>query len=168
MLIALILLILLLSAFPFLFSNFRVIFFPTERAHLNYLKKNFRIFDSDLVYDLGCGDGRVLKYLMSDGKARGVGIELSPILYLLSKFRLRKFKNIKILFRDFFKADLGEASLVYCFLNKKVLEKIIPKLRVELKPGTKIISYITETKNLRQESVIKDSAGQDLFFIYEI
>ena len=164
----LILLILLLFVFPFLFLNFRVIFFPVSKKHLHFLKKNINISNSDIVYDLGCGDGRVLEYLITDNGTRGVGIELSPILYLLSAFRLRKFKNIKILFRDFFKADLGEASLVYCFLNKKVLEKIIPKLRVELKPGTKIISYITETKNLRQESVIKDSAGQDLFFIYEI
>ena len=165
---ALILLILLLSIFPFLLSNFRVIFFPTEKVHLNYLKKNIHISDSDVIYDLGCGDGRVLKYLMSDSKARGVGIELSPILYLISKFRLRKFKNINIVLGDFLKADLEEASLAYCFLNKKILEKIIPKLRAELKPGAKIISYITETENLRRMSIIKDSTGQDLFFIYAI
>lgn len=168
MLIVLLVLIFLLLLFPFLLFSYRVIFFPTEKIHLEYLKKNFNISDSDVVYDLGCGNGRILKYLMADSKAKGIGIELSPILYLISKLRLRKFKNIEIRFADFFKVDLGRASMVYCFLNKKVLEKIIPKLKDELRPGAKVVSYITKTEKLKQVSAISDSVGQNLFFIYEI
>lgn len=166
--IALPLLIFLLLLFPFLLFNYRVIFFPTEKIHLDYLKKNLTINNSDIVYDLGCGNGRILKYLIADSKARGIGIELSPILYLISKLRLRKFKNINIVWGDFFKIDLRDASLVYCFLNKKVLEKLIPKLKVELRPGTKIISYITETEDLKQIFVVKDSGEQNLFFVYAV
>lgn len=168
MLFALPLLILLLLLFPFLLFNYRVIFFPTEKVHLEYLKRNFNISNSDVVYDLGCGNGRILKYLIADSKARGIGIELSPILYLISKLRLRKFKNINVVWGDFFKVNLSEASLVYCFLNQKVFKKITPQLKTELKSGTKIISYITEAEDLKQVSVIKDSAGQNLFLVYEI
>lgn len=166
--LALPLFIFLLLLFPFLLFSYRVIFFPTEKVHLEYLKRNISISDSDIIYDLGCGNGRILKYLITDSKAKGIGIELSPILYLISKLRLRKFKNINVVWGDFFKVNLSEASLVYCFLNQKVFKKIAPQLKTELRPGTKIISYITEVETLKQVSVIKDSAGQNLFFVYEI
>src|SRR3989344_7973912 len=145
--LAVILFVALLLFAPFCFHQFKVIFFPTPKDHLKYLKDFIVLKEKDVVYDLGSGAGDVLAYLVSGTVATGVGVELSPLMYLIGKLRSSKNEKIRIIWGDFLKTDLGQATLVYCFLNPKVLEKLIPKFRKELKPGTRLISYLCKSNN---------------------
>lgn len=97
---------------------------------------------SDVVYDLGSGDGRTLIIAAKEFGARGVGIEIDPLRYLISTIILRciRVNKVKIIRKNFFDVDISQASVVFLYLVPKALERLRPKLLKELKPGTKIVS----------------------------
>jgi predicted RNA methylase len=97
----------------------------------------------DTVYDLGCGDGRILVAAAKRYHARAVGIEIDPIRYLwcqllISVLGLRK--QVHIIFGNLFNTDLSEADVVVCYLMPDALSKLENKLKTELKPGKRIVS----------------------------
>lgn len=97
----------------------------------------------DTVYDLGCGDGRVLVAAAKRFHARAVGVEIDPIRYLwcqmlISILGLRK--QVRINFGNLFNVDLSEADVVVCYLMPDALSKLEKKLKTELEPGKRIVS----------------------------
>lgn len=96
------------------------------------------------MYDLGCGDGRIVCAAAKAG-AQAQGFEISLLPYVLA--RLRAYfcgarGNCKIRYCDFWNVNLGDADLVYFFLMPKFYIKLKSKLERELKPGTKVIAYV--------------------------
>ncbi len=76
--------------------------------------------------------------------AKGVGIEIDPLRYFISKFRVavnNLSPKINVLRKNFFDVDIKDASVVFVYLVPKALAKLKEKLLKELKPGTKIVSY---------------------------
>lgn len=76
--------------------------------------------------------------------ARGVGIEIDPLRFFLAKLLVRYAgvsDKVKIIKGNFFDQNLSSATLVFVYLVPKALQRLLPKLLKELKPGTKIISY---------------------------
>lgn len=123
-----------------------------------------QIKPGDKVYDLGSGDGRLV-YAAALAGANAQGFEISLLPYLISKLRMLFYKGsgtYKISYQDFWKADLRDADAVYFFLMPKIMDKMKIKLERELKPGTKVISYvfsipgwpITETNRLPGNNTI--------------
>lgn len=116
-----------------------------------------KVRGKDVVYDLGCGDGRVLTIAAKEFGARGVGIEIDPLRFLLSKV-LVKFHGvsgrIKIVRGNFFEEDISEATVVFLYLIPKTLEKLKPKLLKELKKGTRIITvrYAMSLKKIGEDT----------------
>ncbi|MDD5750706.1 MAG: hypothetical protein PHU56_03640 [Candidatus Pacebacteria bacterium] len=95
------------------------------------------------VYDLGCGDGRLVAAAGKAG-AIAVGFEISLVPYFFAKWRIANSpagKNCRIKFKDFWKADLSDADVVYFFLMPKIFAKMKAKMEKELKPGAKVIIY---------------------------
>lgn len=103
----------------------------------------------DIVYELGSGEATALIVASKNFSAKGVGIEIDPIRFYLSRFTIfRKglSKEIKLIRGDMFQQDLSGATVVYVYLVPKTLNKLIPKFRKELKKGTPIVSYKYEMK----------------------
>ncbi len=103
-----------------------------------------KINKNDVVYDLGCGDGTALCIAVGEFGAKGVGIEIDPLRYLISKirFKLNGFdKKIKIIKKNFHDVNIFGASVVFVYLVPKALERLRPKLLKELKPGTLLVSF---------------------------
>ena len=98
---------------------------------------------SDVVYDLGCGDGRIVIAAAKQYGARGVGIDINPERIREAKENAKK-DAVEGLVRfeenDLFKADFHEATVVTLFLLPKVNLRLRPKLLEELKPGTRVVS----------------------------
>jgi len=98
---------------------------------------------SDVVYDLGSGDGRSLIIAAKEFKAHAVGIEIDPLRFYLSKLliKLSGLSNkIKLRRENFLKSDFSDATVVFVYLVPKALERLRPKLLKELKRGTRIVS----------------------------
>lgn len=119
---------------PWVPSSMQVIYRMLDMAEVH---------PDDVVYDLGCGDGRVLVAAAKRYHARAVGIEIDPIRYLwcqilISVLGLRK--QVRIIFGNLFNTDLSEADVVVCYLMPDALSKLESKLKTELEPGSRIVS----------------------------
>ena len=99
----------------------------------------------DVVYDLGSGDGRIVIAAAKEFGARGVGIEIDPALVTRAQANARDAGvSDKVEFRlgDMYAADLRPATVVTLFLHPQPNLKLRPKLRSELRPGARVVSYI--------------------------
>jgi cyclopropane fatty-acyl-phospholipid synthase-like methyltransferase len=97
----------------------------------------------ETVHDLGSGDGRVLIVAAREFGANAVGIEIDPLRGWLSQLTLRVLglqQRAQVLRTNLFTADLRTADVVTIYLLPKVYERLLPKLRAELKPGARIVT----------------------------
>lgn len=102
------------------------------------------IKSSDKVYELGSGDGEFLLLVAKEVGSQCVGIEIDPFRDAIARVRSKLSKlDKKITFKkkNFYEEDLKNADVVYVYLIPRVLKKLIPKFKKELKKGTRIISY---------------------------
>ncbi len=99
---------------------------------------------NDVVYDLGCGDGRIVIAAAKDFGARGVGVEIDPAPLRMALYNARRAgveDRVRFVRGDLFEADIGEATVVTLFLFESLNRRLLPKLRKELKPGTRIVAH---------------------------
>jgi cyclopropane fatty-acyl-phospholipid synthase-like methyltransferase len=98
------------------------------------------IKESDTVYDLGSGDGRIIIMAAEKYKATAIGIEFDPDLCRQTRLAIvnRGMEDkIKVIYGDIFQQDLRSASVVTAYLLRKSLKKLAPMLEKQLKPGTR-------------------------------
>jgi SAM-dependent methyltransferase len=98
----------------------------------------------DVVYDLGSGDGRLPILAAQLHGARGVGIEIDPKLVAISQANARDAgvaDRVTFIEGDLFTADISDATVVTLYLSLSVLRQLEPKLRSELRSGTRIVSH---------------------------
>lgn len=143
-----ILLVVLFLLLLWMWSSIRakVPFVTIPSKTLSEIEKALNINENSVVYDLGCGDGRVLFYLHKHNpKAKYIGIENSPFPFLLASVRnwwhKRKYKSgIVLLKKDFFTKDLSDATHIFTYLYPNVMDDLLPKFDKEFKRGTKLVS----------------------------
>lgn len=116
---------------------------PSSITIVNHMLDLAQVKPDELVYDLGCGDGRIVVTAALKYQARAVGIELDPTRWLwcqalITVLGLRD--RIRIQFGDLFNQDLSEADIVICYLLPETNKKLQDKLLRELKPGTRVVS----------------------------
>src|SRR5882724_1051589 len=116
---------------------------PTTEEAVKAMLKLADVKKTDVVYDLGCGDGRIIIAAAKDFGAHGVGIDINPERISEAKENASK-AGVESLVRfeenDLFQADIHEASVVTIFLLSSINLKLRPKLLQELKPGTRVVS----------------------------
>ncbi len=118
-----------------------------------------KVSNKDIVYELGSGEATALMVAAKDFGAKGVGIEIEPFRFLLSKFtilRLGLSKRIKLIRGNFYRENLSDATVLYVYLVPKTLNRLIPKFKKELKKGTRIVSYKYEM-NLPLKKIDKEN-----------
>lgn len=102
------------------------------------------VTSSDVVYDLGCGDGRIIIAAASDYGAQGVGIDINPERIEEARASAQKAdveKLVKFEVGDVFDADFHNATVVTLYLLPNLNLRLRPKLLQELKPGTRVVSH---------------------------
>ena len=100
---------------------------------------------NDVVYDLGCGDGRIVIAAVKELGARGVCVDIDPQRIRESRANAENVgvaQRILFLNQDLFDTDIGDATVVTLFLWPSVNLKLRPKLWRELKAGTRVVSYV--------------------------
>jgi SAM-dependent methyltransferase len=121
-----------------------VIYVPTPSAVVQAMLKLAKVDKNDVVYDLGCGDGRIVIEAARQYGVRAVGIDIDPQRIAEARANAKKAGVTKLVeFRlgDLFEADLREATVVTLYLLPSLNVKLAPKLRKELRSGTRIVSH---------------------------
>ncbi len=98
----------------------------------------------EIVYDLGCGDGRVVIMAAEKFEARAVGVEMREDLVKQALGKISEMGldgKVKIVHSDMFKIDLTQADVVTLYLTTSANDKVKPKLESELRPGARVISH---------------------------
>jgi SAM-dependent methyltransferase len=110
----------------------------------------------DVVYDLGSGDGRIVITAAQEFGAHGVGIEIDPDLVARAQANARKAGvggRVEFRVGDMYVSDVRAATVVTLFLHPGPNLKLRPKLRAELRPGARIVSYIWDMDDWPAEEV---------------
>src|SRR5204862_18992 len=121
-----------------------VIFVGTPPDVVDAMLKGLEVKSTDVVYDLGSGDGRILITAAQKYGARGVGIEIDPALIKIAEENARKAgvsDKVRFVMADLFEADIHEATVVTLYLLEDLNIKLRPKLLRDLQPGTRIASH---------------------------
>ena len=103
-----------------------------------------KVRTGDVVYDLGCGDGRMVIAAAKKFGTRGVGIDLDPVRIKEARANAKKQGVDRLVtFRvaDLFETDLREATVVMLYLLPEVNRRLKPKLFAELRPGARVVSH---------------------------
>lgn len=119
----------------------------------------------DVVYDLGCGDGRIVIAAARRFGARGVCVDIDPARIAESRENARRagvFDRIRFVNEDLFTAEIGEATVVTLFLSPWLNLKLRARLLRELKPGTRVVSHWHDMGEWKPElTVHAEASGRD-------
>ena len=120
-----------------------------------------------MVYDLGCGDGRMIIAAARRYGARAVGIELDPLRYawcqmLITALGLRD--RVRIVYGDFYTQDLSDADVMACYLLQSTNNKLQGKFKQELQPDTRVVTNFFTFPELRLIS--RDD--EDKIYLYNL
>jgi SAM-dependent methyltransferase len=141
---------------------------PTTEPAVEEMLKLARVTKNDVVYDLGCGDGRIVIAAAKQYGARGVGIDINPERIAEANENAKKAgvtHLVKFIEQDLFEANFREASVVTLFLLTEVNLRLRPKLLEQLKPGTRVVSNTFEMGDWKPEKETKLN-GEDSEYSY--
>jgi len=121
----------------------------------------------DLVYDLGCGDGRLIIAAARHHGARAVGIEIHPLRVLWCRALIALLglgDRVRVIRGDLFTEDLRDADVVFCYLLQRTNNKLETKLWRELAPSTRIVSRRFTFPSLR----LVRQDDRDRLYLYDL
>ena len=146
------------------------LYVSTSQAKISVFINAVPMTPDQMLVDLGCGDGRVLREAHKQYGVRTVGYEINPLAYL--KARLYSIGSTKINIRrqNFWEADLSQADVVFCYLFPDVMKKLAAKLATGLKPGAVVVSSHFALPGIIPSQVIKlqHSLHNDPLYIYRL
>lgn len=146
---------------------FGVPFVPTRQKTLEAIFAEIKIKKTDVFYDLGCGDGRLVFFVKQHFEIKATGIELNPLLNAFSQIKAHflKLKQVSFIKKSFFEVDLSKATIIYMFLFPEVVERLSAKLRKECRRGTILISHGFKLKWL-EKNLFRELPGKPFATYY--
>ena len=143
-----------------------VIYVPTPTNVVEAMLKMANVTASDVVYDLGSGDGRIPITAAQKYGARAVGIDINPQRIKEANENLAKAgvgDKVKFLNQDLFETDLSQATVITLYLLPSLNQKLMPKLK-QLKPGTRIVSHSFDMGTAWPPEKTEDVQGRVIYY----
>jgi SAM-dependent methyltransferase len=131
---------------------------PTPMEVVHAMLRLAKVNAGDVVYDLGCGDGRIVITAAREFGARGVCVDIDPARIAESRENARQanvIDRIRFLNEDLFATDLGDATVVTVFLSPELNLAVRPKLQRELKLGSRIVSHWHHMGDWRPQETLR-------------
>ena len=131
---------------------------PTKEPIVDRMLQMANVKPGDVLYDLGCGDGRIVIAAAKRFGIRGVGIDIDPQRIAEAQENARKAgvsDRVKFIEGDLFDADIKEATVMTLYLLPEVNLRLRPKLLSELRPGTRIVSHNYDMGDWKPEQTAK-------------
>jgi outer membrane protein assembly factor BamB/precorrin-6B methylase 2 len=140
-----------------------VIFIPTPQDVVEKMLDAAKVTKSDVVADLGCGDGRIVVTAAKKYGCKAIGYDLDPECVRLSRAAVKeagveKLADIEEV--DLFRVDLAKLTVVTLFLGEKLNEKLIPQLNA-MKPGSRVVSHVFVIPGVKPDTVLKITSAED-------
>ncbi|HTY64796.1 MAG TPA: methyltransferase domain-containing protein [Acidobacteriota bacterium] len=140
-----------------------VVYVGTPYDIVSKMLKMARIKKTDLVYDLGCGDGRILVLAAQKYGCRGVGYDIDPERVKASRDNVARNgveKLVKIVQADIFTLDLQKANVIPIYLLPEMNRKLLPQLD-KLKPGSRIVCHNYDLDGIVSDEVVEMVSNED-------
>lgn len=136
-------------------------YLPTRKAQRQAALDLLDLGPGQLLLELGCGDGRMLKEAAKRG-IRCVGYELNPLLALWCWLTTRRYGGlVRVKWADFWSARLPEADGIYVFLLNRYMPKLHTKITQEISSSVKVVSYAFKFPN------VKPTTSSGGLYLYE-
>lgn len=145
-----------------------VFYVPTPQSVVDGMLKLAGVAAGDVVYDLGCGDGRLVVSAAKLG-ARGVGVDIDPMRVNEANANVKNNRvtdRVRILHADLFQTDIREATVITLFLLPELNLRLRPKLWRELKPGTRVVSHQFDMGDWKPDRKI--SMGDNTVYLWTV
>jgi SAM-dependent methyltransferase len=142
---------------------------PTPQYVVNEMLEMAGINKNDIVYDLGCGDGRFVITAAAKFGARGIGIDIDPQRILDSQdnaIRAGVWDRVKFYEKNLFRTDISQATIVALYLLPELNLALRPKLFEELQPGTRIVSHDFDMKDWKPDD--SGELGSSSYYLWII
>jgi ribosomal protein L11 methylase PrmA len=142
-----------------------VIYVPTPQEVVDKMLELAQVKKDDVVYDLGCGDGRIVVTAAKKYGCKAVGFDIDPerIKESVQNVKQNKVQDlVEIKKEDIFTLDLSRASVVTLYLLPNLNVKLIPQLK-KMKDGSRIVSHSFDMRGVKPKEVIKvaDKDGRE-------
>ncbi|HYF39645.1 MAG TPA: class I SAM-dependent methyltransferase [Gemmatimonadales bacterium] len=141
-------------------------FVPTDAAMVRAMLRVAQVGKQDLVYDLGCGDGRIVITAVKRYGARGVCVDIDPARIAESKRNADTAgvaRRIRFHEGDLFEMDLSDATVVTLYLLPALNVRLRPKLFRELRPGSRVVSNSFDMGDWKADSTLQVQPAAQFF-----
>jgi SAM-dependent methyltransferase len=157
----------LVSVFPITQG---AMFHPSARVRVRTFLDHVPMKAGELLVDIGCGDGRVLREAKRRYGVRALGFEVNPLAYAMARLRTIGTEGIEVRLRNFWNVDIGDADVVFCYLFPDVMGRLAQKLVRELRPGTRVISCNFPLPGWEHRELLfpESSLHADPIYLYQI
>ena len=157
----------LVSVFPITQG---AMFHPSARVRVRTFLDHVPMKAGELLVDIGCGDGRVLREAKRRYGVRALGFEVNPLAYTLARLSTIGMEDIEVRLTNFWNVDIGDADVVFCYLFPDVMGRLAQKLLRELRPGTRVISCNFPLPGWRHRELLypESSLHADPIYVYQI
>jgi SAM-dependent methyltransferase len=144
-------------------------YIPTPQHVVDEMLQLTGVTKDDVVYDLGCGDGRLVITAAQRFGARGVGIDVDPQRISESRDNARQAgvtDRVRFLQQDLFEADIRQATVVTLYLLPKLNVQLRPKLLRDLQPGTRVVSHDFDMAEWQADQTVKVPGSSRTHSVY--
>lgn len=140
-----------------------VVYVPTPHDVVARMLELARVTKNDVLYDLGCGDGRIVVMAAKKYGCKATGFDIDPERVKESRENVKKNhveKLAEIREQNVFELDLSPASVVTLYLLPSLNVKLIPQLE-KLKPGSRIVSHDFDMEGVKPDKVVHMTSSED-------
>lgn len=147
---------------------------PTPLDVVNRMLELAKVTDRDVLYDLGCGDGRIVVAAAKQFGCRAVGYDINPLKIKQSKERVKNAgvgSKVRIENQDIFTLDLTQASVVTLYLLPGMNDRLVPQLK-RMKPGSRVVCHDFPIDALKPQQTLtiesKETDAPHTIYLYVI
>jgi len=142
---------------------------PFVQTPLEVAKKMLdlsQIRTGEVLYDLGCGDGRLIILAAKEIGAKATGVELREDLIERARTEIKRYNledKVSVIQGNFFDIAISDADVVTLYLTSSANERLRPKLEAELKPGARVVSHDFKVPGWKPSAVYNELLGHTIY-----
>lgn len=140
-----------------------VVYVPTPYDVVTKMLKMAKVEKKDVLYDLGCGDGRIVVTAARKKGCKGVGFDINPVRIKESLANVKKYrveKLVKIEKKNIFDLDLSKATVISLYLLPELNLRLVPQFN-KMKPGSRIVSHDYGMEGYEPDEEISFTSRED-------